>query len=141
MFYYCSQKKTPYRFLYSVYQRFSSPYLLFISYNIQQLLMTGKSSGGHNVDSHCSCAESLKNGYATNEQVERCCGKDGICCHEVLFDGEADPLDQNKMMRKVALQVQPCFLIYSMHRCLYSQETLICVCKGIVINYKFHSAL
>ncbi|KAK4741981.1 hypothetical protein SAY87_025569 [Trapa incisa] len=71
----------------------------------QLLEHKGKSSGGHNGDSHCGCTESLGNGYATDGQVDRCCGKEGICCEEVLFDGEAGPRNHNKMMRKASFKL------------------------------------
>lgn len=38
------------------------------------------------------------------EQSDECCGKNGICTHEVLQDGEPDcnsTVGKNKMMRKV----------------------------------------
>ncbi|XP_031401369.1 NAD(H) kinase 1 [Punica granatum] len=70
-----------------------------------------KSSGGHNGDFYSGSAENLENGYATNAQPERCCGKHGICSHEVLFDGEAGSQTgriQNKMMRKASFKLSWC---------------------------------
>ncbi|KAK4793353.1 hypothetical protein SAY86_023788 [Trapa natans] len=71
----------------------------------QLLKQKGNSSGGHNGDSHCGCIESLGNGYTTNGHINRCCGKEGICCEEVLLDGEADPRNHNKMMRKASFKL------------------------------------
>lgn len=42
------------------------------------------------------------------EQSDECCGKNGICSHEVLQDGEPDrnsTVGQNKMMRKVCCRL------------------------------------
>lgn len=82
---------------------------IFVLREFNNLFLTEKSSGGHNGEFYIGRAENLENGYATNEQLERCCGKHGICSHEVLLNGEADSQIQNKLMRKVAFLVQRVF--------------------------------
>lgn len=64
-------------------------------------------------EQHKECSDKKENKLAAGlvlsdeaaEEFQRCCGKNGICSHEVLRDGELDRncnTIQSKMMRKVA---------------------------------------
>ncbi|XP_059625040.1 NAD(H) kinase 1 isoform X1 [Cornus florida] len=46
-----------------------------------------------------------------NEQSEKCCGKNGICSHEVLRDGEPDSISnvvEDRFMRKASFKLSWC---------------------------------
>ncbi|XP_034687558.1 NAD(H) kinase 1 isoform X3 [Vitis riparia] len=67
------------------------------------------SSGEHNGD--CSAENLTNQPMMCNEarkQSERCCGKHGICSHEVLHNGEIDSdteMVNNKFMRKASFKL------------------------------------
>ncbi|CAK9183470.1 unnamed protein product [Ilex paraguariensis] len=71
------------------------------------------SSGEHSGDFDDGRAENLGDQLLllneAGEQSERCCGKHGICSHEVLRDGESDsnPI-QNKIVRKASFKLSWC---------------------------------
>ncbi|KAK4786468.1 hypothetical protein SAY86_003157 [Trapa natans] len=73
-----------------------------------QLEQKEKFSRCHNGDLYRERAESKGNGYAANGKLERCCGKHGICSHEVLSDGQADSPVQNKTMKKASFKLSWC---------------------------------
>lgn len=68
------------------------------------------SLGGHCSESNVKRAGNLEDQFVmsdeNSDQCELCSGKDDICAHEVLRDGEPDSDSSsisNKMMRKVCL--------------------------------------
>ncbi|KAA8528073.1 hypothetical protein F0562_035058 [Nyssa sinensis] len=70
------------------------------------------SSGAQNVNGER--AENVEDPVLScqaSEQSERCCGKNGICSHEVLRDGEPDcdsSVVQNRIMRKASFKLSWC---------------------------------
>lgn len=73
------------------------------------------SSGGHCSELNDKRAEKLVDrtvlSNETGEQCELCSGKDDICAHEVLQDGESDSASsevQNRMMRKASFKLSWC---------------------------------
>ncbi|KAF6140757.1 hypothetical protein GIB67_035184 [Kingdonia uniflora] len=77
------------------------------------------SSQGAQYDSKEITAENLSDQTVPQtisiEQLEKCCGKHGICSHEVLRDGETDfesKMNHNKIRKKVSsTQAKPHFII------------------------------
>ena len=68
------------------------------------VLSSGESVGECNGERTGNSADQPVLSNQTHEQSDVCCGKNGICSHEVLRDGDTDSnfdVVQNKVMRKV----------------------------------------
>ncbi|KAE9462209.1 hypothetical protein C3L33_05877, partial [Rhododendron williamsianum] len=71
------------------------------------LLSSGESNGDVNGERADSSADQPVLSSQTYKQSEVCCGKHGLCSHEVLRDGDPDSdcnVVQNRMTRKISLK-------------------------------------
>ncbi|GFZ20702.1 NAD kinase 1 [Actinidia rufa] len=74
-----------------------------------KVLSSGESIGECNGERTGNSADEPVLSNQTHEQSDVCCGKNGICSHEVLRDGDTDSnfdVVQNKVMRKISLKWQ-----------------------------------
>ncbi|XP_057484109.1 NAD(H) kinase 1 isoform X2 [Actinidia eriantha] len=76
-----------------------------------KVLSSGESIGECNGERTGNSADQPVLSNQTHEQSDVCCGKNGICSHEVLRDGDTDSnsdVVQNKVMRKASFKLSWC---------------------------------
>ncbi|PSR86814.1 NAD(H) kinase [Actinidia chinensis var. chinensis] len=76
-----------------------------------KVLSSGESVGEYNGERTGNSADQPVLSNQTHEQSDVCCGKNGICSHEVLRDGDTDSnfdVVQNKVMRKASFKLSWC---------------------------------